>query len=92
MKFFKNLKSKINSKIALIPFACVGLVSTAFADVQPFGLNTASSVSVTSEMLKPFVDGVTGNISVILPVGLVIFAIMFGVNLVPRILRKFIKG
>lgn len=56
----------------------------------PVALSAAlESVAVTSEMLKPLVDGVTGNIAVILPVGITIFAILLGISLIPKIIHKF---
>lgn len=48
-----------------------------------------SGVAITSDMLSPLVDGVTANIGVILPVGIAIFAILLGISLVPKIIKKF---
>lgn len=44
---------------------------------------------VTSDMLQPIVDTLTANISVILPVGMTVLALMVGVSLIPRIIYKF---
>lgn len=48
-----------------------------------------SNVAITTEMLTPIIDGVTANIGVILPIAIGIFAIMIGLNLVPKLIRKF---
>lgn len=45
---------------------------------------------ITAEMLKPITDAVSSNIGVLLPVGLSIMGIMVGVNLIPRIVYKFL--
>lgn len=48
-----------------------------------------SAVTVTSGMLQPITTAVTGNLDVLLPVGIAIMAIMLGVSLIPRIIYKF---
>jgi hypothetical protein len=45
---------------------------------------------ITADMLKPITDAVSSNIAVLLPVGLSIMGIMVGVNLIPRIVYKFL--
>jgi hypothetical protein len=49
------------------------------------------SVVVTAAMLEPVMDSITGNLGVLLPVGLTILAVMVGVALIPRIIWKFSK-
>jgi len=44
---------------------------------------------ITASMLKPITDAITGNLGVLLPVGIGIMSIMIGVHLVPRIIYKF---
>lgn len=44
---------------------------------------------VTSAMLAPITAAITDNLTVLLPVGLGLMAIMLGVSLIPRILYKF---
>lgn len=44
---------------------------------------------ITAEMLEPITTAITSNLSVLLPVGIGIMAIMIGVHLVPRIIYKF---
>ena len=49
------------------------------------------AVVVTSAMLEPVMDSITGNLGVLLPVGLTILAVMVGVALIPRIIWKFFQ-
>lgn len=44
---------------------------------------------VTAEQLAPLSAAITDNLTVLLPVGLAIMAIMLGVSLIPRIIYKF---
>lgn len=48
-----------------------------------------STVNVTAEMLAPITTAITGNLDVLLPVGIGIMAIMLGVSLIPRLIYKF---
>lgn len=48
-----------------------------------------ASAVVTSDMLQPVVDTIMANVTVLLPVGLGILAIMLGIALIPRIIWKF---
>lgn len=48
-----------------------------------------AKVVITEEMLKPITDAMTGNLGVLLPVGIGILAIMIGIALIPRIVWKF---
>lgn len=52
------------------------------------GTSTVYTV-VTGDMLKPITDAITSNLTVILPVGIGIMALMIGVALIPRIVYKF---
>lgn len=53
---------------------------------------SSTGTAITSDMLEPVVDSITSNIAVILPIGVVVFGIMIGISLVPRILKKFTKA
>lgn len=44
---------------------------------------------VTQAMLTPLIDTIMANVTVLLPVGLGILAIMLGIALIPRIIWKF---
>ncbi|MGC6178141.1 hypothetical protein [Lacrimispora sp. 38-1] len=45
---------------------------------------------ITAEMLEPIVTSITGNTTILIPVGLTIMGIMVGVGLIPRIIYKFL--
>ena len=47
------------------------------------------TVVVTSAMLQPITDAITGSMPVLLPVGITLLAIGLGVSLIPRIIYKF---
>lgn len=61
-------------------------------DFVMYAALATTTPSITTEMLTPLIDGVQANIAVILPVGLGLFAIMIGVNLVPKLIRRFTNG
>ena len=42
-------------------------------------------------MLKPVVDGVAANLAVIIPIGIALFAILLGVTLIPKVIKKFLS-
>lgn len=52
-------------------------------------MDPTSTVVVTEAMLQPIVTTITSNLSVLLPVGLTILAVMIGVSLIPRIIYNF---
>lgn len=52
-------------------------------------MGSASLVTVTSEMLAPITSAITSNLTVLLPVGITVMAVMIGVSLIPRIIYKF---
>jgi len=66
----------------------LGNAVSAFAEDPPV-VPVDPAFVVSSLDLAPIVDTITGNLTVILPVGLTILAIMVGVSLIPRILQKF---
>lgn len=49
------------------------------------------SVAISTEMLKPVVDGVAANLAVIIPIGIALFAILLGVTLIPKVIKKFLS-
>lgn len=46
-------------------------------------------MQVTAEMLKSLTDSINGNVEVILPVGLTIMGLLYGIKLIPKILGWF---
>lgn len=61
----------------------------AMSAMSMSGMSTNGAVVITETMLQPVVDSITGNLGVLLPVGLTILAVMIGVALIPRIIWKF---
>ena len=53
----------------------------AFAATEPGGADLPT-IAITTDMLKPLVEGVVANIGVVLPVGLALFAIMLGIRII----------
>lgn len=87
MKLFTLISS---NKSAFVASAGTALM-TAGASLPTFAAEPAipASAAVTTDMLTPLVDGITANIAVILPVGIAIFAIFIGINLIPKLIKRF---
>lgn len=49
------------------------------------------SVAITEDMLQPLVDGIMANINVVLPFGIIIFGLMLGVRMIPKVAKMFIN-
>ena len=45
---------------------------------------------LTAELLAPITEGVSSNLTLLVPVGIGIMALMVGVGLIPRIVYKFL--
>jgi len=85
---------KIKSKVLLFP-ALAGVVAAgssvvAFAAEEVGSPAALPSITITTEMLTPLVEGIVSNISVILPVGLGLLAIMASVRIIPRMISRFL--
>lgn len=73
-------------------YSAAGAMTAMLTAVPAFASDSSvSNVAITSEMLKPLVEGVTANIGVILPIGIGLFAIIIGVNMVPKMIKKFLS-
>jgi hypothetical protein len=46
-------------------------------------------LTIDASMLAPLTSAITGNLDVLLPVGISIMAIMIGVSLIPKIIYRF---
>ena len=46
-------------------------------------------LTLTASMFEPLVSTITGNLGVLLPIGLTIMGIMIAISLIPRIIYKF---
>ncbi len=90
------LKDKANLKLLAVPGAAaamaVGTAVTAFAEEPAAGGGSSlPSISITTDMLTPLVEGVVANVGVILPVGLGLFAIFLGIRIIPGLISRFVK-
>jgi len=47
--------------------------------------------AVTSGQLATVVESLTATVGVILPVGLGLFALFFGIKMIPSLIRRFAK-
>ena len=45
---------------------------------------------ITSEMLEPITDAISSNMTVLLPIGIGIMGTFIAINLIPRIIYKFL--
>lgn len=55
-------------------------------------LSETVTPTITSDMLKPLVDGIVANVNVILPIGISLFALFIGISIVPTLIKKFTRG
>ncbi|MCI8349804.1 MAG: hypothetical protein HFJ86_01410 [Oscillospiraceae bacterium] len=89
---FEKLKTKLFLVPALGGIMTVGssLVALA-AETGGSGSSTdIPSISITTDMLTPLVEGVVSNIQVILPVGIGLMALMLGIKVIPRLIKRFL--
>ena len=49
-----------------------------------------TGLTLTTEMFEPLTSSITGNLGILIPVGLTILGIMVAVSLIPRIVYKFL--
>lgn len=85
---FEKLRNFVVKHKALTSTAAVG--TTALATSLPcFAEGEQNLVMVTSDMLTPITNSITGNVGNTLPVGILIFAILLGISIIPRIIYKF---
>ena len=92
--FFAGCKQRImvSAGAAILPVA-LSLPASASSSTPGAGDVTAGleSVAISTEMLKPVVDGVAANLAVIIPIGIALFAILLGVTLIPKVIKKFLS-
>lgn len=86
----EKMKSKALLFPALAGAMTAGSTVVAFA-AEVGGGGGLPSFSITTEMLTPLVEGIMANITVILPVGLGLFAIFLGIRILPGLVSRFIR-
>lgn len=52
-------------------------------------MSGTGAVVITTDMLQPVINSITGNLEVLLVAGLSILAVMVGVRLIPRVIWRF---
>lgn len=91
---FKNLstgaKARFLSICAATPVVALATSATAFAADSSGGGSGLPSIAITEDMLRPLVDGVIANVSVILPIGLGLFAVFLGIRIIPALISRFV--
>ena len=82
----------VSAGAAILPVA-LSLPASASSGTPDAGDVTVGleSVAISTEMLKPVVDGVAANLAVIIPIGIALFAILLGVTLIPKVIKKFLS-
>ena len=82
----------VSAGAAILPVA-LSLPASASSSTPDAGDVTVGleSVAISTEMLKPVVDGVAANLAVIIPIGIALFAILLGVTLIPKVIKKFLS-
>ena len=106
MRALTNLNPKSFQITAVIPAIKRQIVVSAGAATLPLALSLPAfasssstpdatagleSLAISTEMLKPVVDGVAANLAVIIPIGIALFAILLGVTLIPKVIKKFLS-
>ncbi|RPF41875.1 hypothetical protein EDD70_3001 [Hydrogenoanaerobacterium saccharovorans] len=88
---FKKISAFVSKHKKAVLMGAPAVLTPALAIVPAFAAEGTPmpTLTITTDMLRPLVDGVIANINVILPVGLGIMAIMLGIKLIPQILSKF---
>ncbi len=96
---FVKAKEFVNrQKYRLLASAGTAIVPV-MVSVQCFAAETGGTVTdedlapvaITTDMLRPIVNAVSANIGVILPIGIILFGILLGVTLVPKVIKKFLS-
>lgn len=57
---------------------------------MPGVLATVEQFIITSDTVKPITDAINSGLSVLVPIGVGIMGVMVGINLIPRIIYKFL--
>lgn len=46
--------------------------------------------TLTTDMFKPLTNAVTSNVSVLITVGITVFAVVVSIGIIPKVIKKFI--
>lgn len=88
---FEKVNACVNTK--LLTSSALAVTAVAATSVSAFAAegDPLPTIAITTDMLKPLVDGVISNVGVILPVGIGLFAILLGIRLIPSVVSRFLK-
>ena len=90
-EMFEKLKTKLFLVPALGGAMTLGSSLVAFAAQTGGGdASELPTISITTDMLTPLVEGVVSNIQVVLPVGLGLMGLMLGIKVIPRLISRFL--
>lgn len=84
------LKTHVNGKVLASCSLATALMTTGCITAFAAEGDSLPTVAITQDMLKPLVDGVVANITVILPIGLGLFAIFLGIRIIPGFISRFV--
>lgn len=92
-EMLQAVKTRAAGRMALM--SATGAAVVAGTAVPAFASSSGSAdlptIAITTDMLKPLVEGVVANIGVVLPVGLALFAIMLGIRIIPGLVKRFLN-
>lgn len=88
MKIINQVK-KFGKKIMGVAVAMATIVATA---VVTFAADGSEYVAIQASDLEPILEGAKANAAVVIPVGVGLFIISFGIGFAIGILKKFKKG
>ncbi len=91
----KKFLATMKSKAMLAAPAVVGAATTvtAFAaETGDAGGSTLPTLSLTTDMLTPLVEGVIANLGVVLPVGLGLYSVFLGIRIIPNLINRFTRA
>lgn len=53
-------------------------------------LDTLPNIAITQDMLTPIAESIVSNVGVILPICVVVFGILLGIKLIPKLFSRFV--
>lgn len=92
MKIIKKVFRFFKDKAEKVAGAVTAAVTMGAVTLSSFAADGSEYVAITTADLDPLLEGAKSNIAVVVPVAIGIFAILFGIGLVPVIINKFKQG
>ena len=89
------LSTKVYQIQGFFPMVKRQIVVSVGAAILPAALSVPAFASGSSSTPGAgdvaVVDGVAANLAVIIPIGIALFAILLGVTLIPKVIKKFLS-